>query len=453
MIASWRPGMAAILAGERPVHVVAPQSGGLVAIRPAGDRTGTPLVVRAAMLRRPPGGARLDLSPRLLAPPWRRSWTADQLIALRREWSRLTPDDVSNVLPGRTYLAARLQMLAWWGSTARSRVSRHLSVRATAAALGIGIDAVQTLRREKLLAGRERRIGQRALWTIAPRDLLAFVRAHPEQCRLDWMPPSVYRDAAAQALAADPYLTLTEVGRRVSLTASSVYNRVQDGSLPAIKRYSGSGPGRYLVRASDVGRVWTERQSPDALECERTLAERGLATVTGAAEALGLTASQVRHRVEVGWPVERVRVHRRVRVGIRLDAWREPPPSDDLIPIAAARRRGVSDDLLYKRARAGEVDLVRIPRPDRTIRTATVLAVRAVDLASIKPRSGREQIDQIRRERGLLSTTEAACRLGVSHPTILRRLGDGRLRGEPIVVGRRLVYGVCPNSLEEEKPR
>ncbi len=448
---TWRPGMAALHAGERPVYVVELRPGGIVAVRPAGDRESAPLLVRASALVRPPGGARLDVSTRNRVST-RRAWTAEQLVTLRAEWARLEPEDVPRLFAGRSRAAAVAQMGLWWGSAARPRAERRLSRDAAAAALGLGHHPIDTLRRVGLLRGRADRKARRTFWTIAPAELLAFVRAHPEHCRLDRMPPSRYRDAVAEALAADPLLTLEEVGQRVGLTAASIWHRIRDGSLPAIRTYAGRGPGEHLVRSSDVARVWLERPSPHLAEAERELARRGLVTIAAAAQALGLTESQVKHRVEAGWPVERIRIKGKTHVGIRLEDFREPPLPEGLLTIAdAARRVRLTDHLLYKHVREGRIRAERVPRPGAIDRDATVLAIRVEDLATIRKQSTWSELDRLCNARGLLTSPEAARRLGTTVPTIARMLRDGRLQGERVSIGRRWIHGVCPDSLDAER--
>lgn len=196
--------------------------------------------------------------------PWNRSehWSPDEVETLDRLYGSM-PDGKLALRMGRSVTGIRLKAKRL-GLHKRSH--QGFTARAVAEIFGVDSSTVakvwirRGLMRARVIehvAGERYRSGRRpTYWIVAVAEVDRFIAEHPELVDVDKMPPSPYRDAAAE----DPWISLPEAHRRTGRDPHVIAQLIKAGEVRGRRRGA-----HWYMPAADVPKIRPLR-SAEAIE-------------------------------------------------------------------------------------------------------------------------------------------------------------------------------------------
>lgn len=177
--------------------------------------------------------------------PWNRSehWTQADVNRLDAWFGRRTDEAIAKAL-GRTIVALRLKAKRL-GIRKRTQ---GLTARGLEQIFGTDSSTIGKvwIRRGLLPSRRPFRQGPYLIHLIDERDVERFIHEHPEYIDVHKMPPSWYRDLAAQ----DPWISLPEVHRRTGRNTGAVALLIRAGVVRGRRRGA-----HWYMPAADLSKV------------------------------------------------------------------------------------------------------------------------------------------------------------------------------------------------------
>jgi hypothetical protein len=181
--------------------------------------------------------------------------------------------------------------------------------------LGVGWREMKRLLHSGELVAARRSVGKGGDWGIAPDELAAYIRAHPERMHWQEMPEGRWREQARLASLRDPYVTMDEAVAATGVPKATMSRRLNDGLAPRAVRERGTW--RIPTSELDLLRLPKPAKVRPPTVKDRLLAELGprfrrcidLADAIGSTEtgiytavkALRRAGRRIEHRIDQGY--------------------------------------------------------------------------------------------------------------------------------------------------------